>query len=787
MYINDDSYLGTCTEIYVQCFLQVSLPSDSQGSQIQIIGNVTKNTLFGGLLDKCLIKDAFSGDDFTKGIDYLKTMTRDQNISRMITSNAVRVQFCRLQSTTMSINIKKGENFNVQVVALDQVNHSVKASISSRLNLPSIYSYLEDNQCTQPISAKCTNLSFNVHSLNDSETLYISLESQCSNKENGRALHVYITFEECTCPMGFYVLRSRKYIKDCKCACDRRISPYAELSQCNLSSVVRKNGCFIGYSNDTGFLVHPFCPYDFCLPPTTPDSISIDLKLRNGSDTQCASNRAGLLCGKCKPGYSLSLSSSHCLKCPEINWPWALLIITVNIIAGVVLVVTILVMNLTVSIGTLNGLIFYANVFAADSNLFLSFTEQNFFTVFLAWLNLDLGIDVCYFKGIDAYTKAWLDIMFPIYVIAVLILIIIISRCSSRFGAFIGRWNPVATLATLLLLSYTKLLRAVITILSVTVITYSTGQQKTVWLQDASVKFFGVKHFPLGLLAIFIVVSGFVYTALLFSWQWLLRLPNRRIFKWIRNTRLNLFMEANLAPYKAKYRYWYGLHLFVRMALYLGIATEKSHESVTIVLVIGLIAASILLLRTFLGNDVYRKRLVGYLNSSFYYNLLALSLARLYCQNSTLCQERASKISITLAFILFICILFYHILRTLLEIRRFRYLIASIEQILHLRKLRIRLIDDPIFKKNQESEMQETGVILPTSTEVTLSPNKHSSDHEEGDKCVSKISPDGECCSVQESDISSADQLNVASEEISLNDYFDNENDCKQKIRRKGK
>ena len=478
MYINDDTYLGTCNELYVQCFLQVSLPiarvSDSQvlDSQIRIIGKVTKNTLFGGLLDKCFINDAFSGGHLTKGIDYLKTMTSDQNISRMITSKAVRVQFCRLQSTTMSISIKKGENFNVQVVALDQVNHSVKASISSRLNLPSIYSHLEDNQHTQPISAKCTNLSFNIHSLNDSETLYISPESQCSNKENGRALHVHITFEECTCPMGFYVLRSRKYIKDCKCACDRRISPYAELSQCNLSSVVRKNGCFIGYSNDTGFLVHPFCPYDFCLPPTTPDSISIDLKLRNGSDTQCASNRAGLLCGKCKPGYSLSLSSSHCLKCPEINWPWALLIITVNIIAGVVLVVTILVLNLTVSIGTLNGLIFYANVFAADSNLFLSFTEQNFFTVFLAWLNLDLGIDVCYFKGIDAYTKAWLDIMFPIYVIAVLVLIIIISRCSSRFGAFIGRWNPVATLATLLLLSYTKLLRAVITILSVTVITY---------------------------------------------------------------------------------------------------------------------------------------------------------------------------------------------------------------------------------------------------------------------------------------------------------------------------
>ena len=788
MYINDDTYLGTCNGFYVQCFLQVSLPivasqaSDSHvlDSQIQIIGKVTENTLFGGLLDKCYINDAFRGVDLTKGIDYLKTMTNDKNISGMITSKAVRIQFCQLQSSTKNITIKKGEYFNVQVVALDQVNHSVEASISSHLNLSS--SYLEKDQYTQSIPANCTSLSFNAHSLNNTETLYISPKSQCSNKENGKAFRVHITFEECTCPMGFYVLRSRKYTEDCKCACDPRISPYAELSQCNLSSVVRKNDYWISYSNETGFLVHPFCPYDFCLLPSIP--VSIDLNIPNGSDTQCAFNRTGLLCGKCKSGYSLSLSSSHCLKCPEINWPWALLIIIAKIIAGVVLVVSILVLNLTVSVGTLNGLIFYANVFAADSSLFLSFTEQNFFTVFLAWLNLDLGIDVCYFKDIDAYAKAWLNIMFPIYVITVLILIILVSKYSSRFGEFIGRWNPVATLATLLLLSYTKLLQAIITILAFTIITYPTGQRETVWLQDASVKFFSVKHLPLSLLAIIIVILGFIYTVLLFSWQWLLRLPNRRIFKWIRNTRLNLFMEANLAPYKAKYRYWYGLHLFIRMALYLGIATEKSHESVTIILVIGLIAASILLLRTFLGNDIYRKRFVGYLNSSFYYNLLALSLVRLFCQNSTLCQERASKISITLAFILFVLILSYHILRTLLEIRCFRYPIASIEQMLHLRKLRIRLIDDPSFKKSQESEMQETGVILPTSTEVTLSPSKYSSDHKEGGKCVSKFSPDGECCSMQESDSSSADQSSVASKETTLNE---NENDWKQKIHRKGK
>ena len=315
--------------------------------------------------------------------------------------------------------------------------------------------------------------------------------------------------------MGFYTLPNRS---DCKCACDLRMyySPYAELTEikCSISTLIKKKQYWIGYNIDTGFLFHPFCPYDFCLPLSTP--LRIDLRLGNGSNEQCAFDRSGLLCGRCKPGYSMSLSSSRCVRCPEINWPWALLIVIVKLIAGLALVILILVLNLSVSVGTLNGLIFYANILAADTSLFLSFSKSNFHTILVAWLNLDLGFDVCYFKGIDAYSKAWLNVLFPIYVIFVLILIILISKYSSRFGNLIGRWNPVSTLATLLLLSYTKLLRAIITALSFTIITYSTGKQEIVWLQDASVKLFGLKHFPLGLLAIAIIVIGLGYTVLLF-------------------------------------------------------------------------------------------------------------------------------------------------------------------------------------------------------------------------------------------------------------------------------
>ena len=289
IYIDDDTYLGTC-EHYVQCFLQVSLlpqPSKSvPSSQIQIVGNVTETTIFGGLLNKCFVNNEFNyaRDSFTTGIDYLKTvMTNNQSISRLITSKAVRIQFCQIKSTVLSMNVycKKGEKFTVEVRALDQVNHTVNATISSHLNLSRKYSYLKENQYSQTVSAECSNLSFNVYSLKDTEVLSINPETYCSyDKEDDRSdtLQVNIIFKKCTCPVGFYALNQ---LWDCRCVCDPKIfSPHAELIQieCNFSTVVKKSQYWIGYNKYTGFLFHPFCPYDFCLPPDTVVTIDLNLK-----------------------------------------------------------------------------------------------------------------------------------------------------------------------------------------------------------------------------------------------------------------------------------------------------------------------------------------------------------------------------------------------------------------------------------------------------------------------------------------------------------------------------
>ena len=120
---------------------------------------------------------------------------------------------------------------------------------------------------------------------------------------------------------------------------------------------------------------------------------------------------------------------------------------------GVVLVFFLLVCKLTVATGTLSGLVFYANIFGDNRTIFLPVKSTDAFSVFIAWLNFDFGIETCFFDGTDAYSKTWLQFWFPAYLWLLVGLMILVSHYSQRFANLLGS-NPVSVLSTLILLSY---------------------------------------------------------------------------------------------------------------------------------------------------------------------------------------------------------------------------------------------------------------------------------------------------------------------------------------------
>ena len=696
VYVNDDTNSGTCaSDPKTECFFQVLVLYDriniyNESILLKCIyssentANISGSTLYGGLLDRCAISQF--AEVYIKyapvymernnlrggGIAYFKNISTIANVS--ISSGPVRVCFCTNFSSSIRIHdctdqdrklnkeVKKGEAFTVSLVAVDQVGQPVSATIQASLS--SAESGLGEGQLSKNISTNCTDFMFNVVSPHDSETLDLyASDGPCRNIDELSRATVEINFLPCSCPIGLQVVGM--HFTNCTCECHSDISQYMERCDGHNGSLVKRNEsrAWISYINDTGYLVYPNCPFDYCLS-TSPGSTFNLTSQPNGADAQCAFNRSSRLCGSCQPGLSLSLGSSRCLSCPSY-WPALLIAITIAaILAGIALVTLLLVLNMTVAVGTLNGLIFYANVVYAYQNILLPFQGINFITVFISWLNLDLGIDTCYFPGMDTYIKTWLQLAFPAYVIFLVVLVVIISSYSTKFSNLIGKKDPVATLATLILLSYAKLVEVCFKSLTVGILEYPYGSNETlkVWLPDATVEYLSGKHIPLFITAVFILLLCLVYTALLFSWQWLLHLPKWRIFKWSRNPKIQTFIETYHLPYTPKHRYWTGLLLIARVVLYLVAAVNVSNDPIIALTAAIFVVCCVILLKAFIKNLRYRKWSIEVLETFFFLNVLFFTIFSSYALGKEqIHQEAIAYTSVTITIVVLLLIILYHV------------------------------------------------------------------------------------------------------------------------------
>ena len=679
MYVMDDTNSGACSPD-IECFIQtLALYQFYDKNSLGLFFTTilfSENTaseqgpnLFGGLLDRCIpspfAEVSQASRMYYSGITYLKSISNIELDS--ISSQPVRVCFCNSEQEPdcsyqpPTIRVQKGKPFNVSLVAVDQVNHSVYGYFIAESLSSTDVAFGEG----QRVIGKnyCSVIPFNVFSPHKDETLILYPDGPC-----GSAIlstnNVTIQFINCTCPVGFEPLSNSQSSTRCECVCDSALSPY--ITECNITtgSVLRKDtNSWITYINDTDppeYVIYQNCPFDYCQPQTK--NVTINFNLPNGADSQCAYDRTGVLCGACKEDLSLSLASSRCVPC-HAQWPAVCsVIVLAGAIAGILLVTALLALNMTVSVGLINGFIFYANIVSAGSAIFFPSSEPSFPSVFVAWLNLDIGIDVCFIDGLDAYTKTWLELAFPVYIISLVVMVIIVSEYSPKFARLIGKKDPVSTLATLILLSYAKLLSVTITALSSAVLHYPGGEQETVWLPDGNVPYFQGKHIPLALVALLIIIIGLPYTILLLLWQWIVCAPNWKVFNWTRNTKLNAFITTYHIPHNSKYRYWTGLLLLVRVVLYITASVTISSNPQTFPLITVFLVGGLTVFKNIFGRRVYEKSFVDTVDTVLYFNLSTLSLFSLYDFKASIMKQTAVAYTSTLiTFILFIGAIVYHV------------------------------------------------------------------------------------------------------------------------------
>ena len=241
----------------------------------------------------------------------------------------------------------------------------------------------------------------------------------------------------------------------------------------------------------------------------------------------------------------------------------------------------------------------------------------------------------------------FLQLFFPFYLIVIAVLIIVASRYSSR----ILRWTysrSLPVLATLFLLSYTGVLRAVLTVLfSYSAITeLPSGHQQVVWSIDASVPLFGIKFTILFItcLLLFLLLIPFNIILLFSRWLSQFRIINK--FK--------PFLDAFQGSYKDKYYYWVGMHLSLRGLFFSFYALQTKPRLILSTMVLISYGMMVRYAHPNKSKLVNIQELLLLLN-------VTITYAASY-QGSGSVFSTVTNVMISLAFFQFCTIVFYHFL-----------------------------------------------------------------------------------------------------------------------------
>ena len=548
-----------------------------------------------------------------------------QKGSSVVSSDPIQVCFCEANKPNCSIK-------NINITAIPGIDNSISlATVGSKNGLTNgviKFTPSDVQTANNRLIPNCTDVTFSVtanSSLNTTQ-VYVTLEKSIKPLYDPFAKVIDITIQ--SCPIGFPL-----DIKNNTCVCrSELIEPPAINCDINTQIITRKGDLWIGYENDRDCLiVYENCPFDYC----SDNNINFTF---NTSNEQCLHSRSGILCGQCAKGFSLMLGSNNCGQCTNNN----IALIIPFALAGIALVTFVITLNLTMSVGTINGLIFYANVVKIYEHIFFPKGPITLLSLFISWLNLDLGIETCFIDGMGSCTKTWLQFIFPGYVWFLLILIIILSRYSSKVVQIVGR-QVIPVLATIILLSYNKLIRTVFLVLHYTDIS-CTGENNvtfTSWYLDTTVHYLRGCHIPLFLFSVAVLILLIIpYTFYLLT----IPLFEGPLSKYICCQKLSTYMkpffDAYGGPYKDK------------------VVSVDTEAIVSLDVLISILVVIIFMYLPLRG--VYQQRPLACLELFFILNLILMAYINAQTFNEKK-GEALTKVLISLAFVVFCGILIYHV------------------------------------------------------------------------------------------------------------------------------
>ena len=698
-----------CTERIPTCFFQPAYQENVTFSDLNVtlrfVNNKAKlagDAVYGGQIDRCYtLIYRYSTKQRKYGswevFDMIANLTQQNNISRStISSSPYGACFCNttnsedynaidgLNCSNMSYprEVIPGQTISIGAAAIGQRNGTVPISsvyfdFTNFQNSNDITTQLVVNntfEANRPRTRRCNILNCVVYS-NETTVVFKLTIQQISTTEIKNAHyeppHLTILMKEC--PWGFTLSNSPPY----KCECDGLLESFSIPCTIDTQTVTIPGrhyywlGCYSSKSNGSncrGLSLADNCLLGYCRPETTtikPETL----------DHQCSDGREGVLCGRCKSNHSLALGTSRCLPdCPGYLF---YILLVVFAASGVLLIFFLIACNFTVSEGTINGLFFYAHVVHRNSPTFFpaSALDSNILRLFIAWLNLDIGLDVCFYKSMSQYDKAWIQCGFLFYLCILELAIIILSRKYIFFTRLFGR-NVVKVLATLFLLCCAKMMDIGISSLEFACIKHSDSPDTIVWLFDGNISYYTGKHIFLFILGLLFCSFSIVYCMTLLFIQCLQRRSNICCLRWV--DRWRPFFEAYTSPCHVNYRFWPGFLFFTRLILSTFGSVLRTKP--TINLHIATAACVVILIFAFVSpSGVYKRWPLNVLEFSFFINLGILStLVATFCHSSGPHASSFVIPSVSIAMFLFACIVLYHCVKRLMSNNQFQRFLQSV-------------------------------------------------------------------------------------------------------------
>ena len=603
----------------------------------------------------------------------------------MVTSDPFRVCNCDPQtglpnctSTDLEQSAKyPGERFQVNVAAIGQRNGTVPALVHITAT-SLVHTY--NNQ--KPVTDKCQSLTLAVLS-KPNTTTRINISLAVATEFSGNS-GMKISIPIASCPWIFEFNETGGKF----CDCHNIFSSFSGITSisCNITSMsinrahwesmwincrmdTDKNNTIEGHSKCSQIEISKDCRY-------CNGTIFSPFNLSN----QCNEGREGRMCGGCKANYSFSLGPPKCLPTLENCSVWrTLVLLLIFLVVGLLFVCILALLNITVAEGTINSLLVYTTCIDVNEDIFFNDRFSGFnqiLRVTIKWFNLDLGFTTCFYSGMTAYSKQWLELIFLLYLLLLGVMIVCMSRKFMWFTRLTGR-NMVPVLSTIVLFSFSKVLKNCIKIVHCGRHRYKStnNESPVIWLGDETIDCFAGKHIPLFLISMFLSAAAILYTLSLFFIQCLQRRSNWCVLRWV--NKLRPFFDANTGPYRDHYRFWPGFLLLLRIGMTMYSTklfydtTEKEMLYITAVCILSLFLIFVI------PQGVYKKWPLNVLEVWLFF-LMASTCALMAANIESSIKENCINLSISTALTTFLLILIYHFYKRINNTKRWRKITATI-------------------------------------------------------------------------------------------------------------